>query len=580
MNKITNTLSVLKRLLALYGKKFKRKFLVCYILSLLVGLVEAASLGSLVPLLNSMLNVDSGFNLPPFIKEIVPLWVDRENFIIAICLLTLSMFIIKSLISSFTYLYFSRVAYEVKRYTSFNLAKYYVMRPFHLSLLQNSSELQRNLTLESNEMLSRVFLPLMHISVETVVLLFLTTFLFLLDPVVSTVVLLLFVSVTFLFLSFSSRRSIAWGKRRQEADNDRLRLGNEMLLNIAELKMSGKENVFLHEFDKSLQTSAHFESNQYFMGLVPKIILEVAAILFFCGSVISLVLIGYSTNEVTLTLAIFAAAAFRIMPSFNKIISSINNLSFGKKVIDVVSTNFEKLENLNIIEASKKIDFKQAIVLKKVKFSYNDRENYNLTIDELVLRKNSYTGIVGESGSGKSTLLSLITGLLTPNEGILELDGVTLSKQSLMEWQKGIGYVHQKPYFIDNTIAHNVALELDDDKIDLDHVKVCLEKVGLLSWAEDLPNGLWNKIGENAQTLSGGQRQRLAIARALYKKPYILVFDEALAALDKKNRLRLNEFIDTLKGSTTIISVTHNLEELANADSVYEISKGALSQKK
>jgi ATP-binding cassette subfamily B protein len=191
----------------------------------------------------------------------------------------------------------------------------------------------------------------------------------------------------------------------------------------------------------------------------------------------------------------------------------------------------------------------------------------------LEIRRGEKIGLVGESGSGKSTLVDILIGLYRPMEGEIFVDNTKLDESNIRSWRRKIGYIPQKIELMEGTVAQNVALE---DRYNVERVEEVLEQARLLDFFKREYEGIDTMIGEDGIKLSGGQRQRLAIARALYHNPEILVLDEATSALDMETEKNIMEEIYRLGEDKTIVIVAHRLSTLEGCDKIYQLTKGSL----
>ena len=192
--------------------------------------------------------------------------------------------------------------------------------------------------------------------------------------------------------------------------------------------------------------------------------------------------------------------------------------------------------------------------------------------------KGETVGIVGESGAGKSTLMDLLMGLLTPTSGALCLDGQPLDDSGRRGLAEIIGYVPQFPYIYDATLAENVAFGVLRAEIDMARVEAACRQAAVHEFLVQLPEGYQTVLGERGVRLSGGQQQRVCIARALYRKPEVLIFDEATSSLDTKSEKQIQQTIMRLKGSVTMILVAHRLSTVEGCDRLVWIEDGRVRQ--
>ena len=188
----------------------------------------------------------------------------------------------------------------------------------------------------------------------------------------------------------------------------------------------------------------------------------------------------------------------------------------------------------------------------------------------LKINKGEYIGLMGSSGVGKSTLVDIILGLLYIDDGTINVDGKSIHT-NIVSWQKNIGYVPQDVYLTDDTIAANIALGVNQDKIDYERLKEIINITQLNEFVNELDLNINTIIGERGSRISGGQKQRIGIARALYNDPEILILDEATSSLDSNTENNILNFISTLKNSKTIISVSHKTLALKDCNRIIKI---------
>ncbi|MFC7322743.1 ABC transporter ATP-binding protein [Halobacillus campisalis] len=217
------------------------------------------------------------------------------------------------------------------------------------------------------------------------------------------------------------------------------------------------------------------------------------------------------------------------------------------------------------------------IECKNVKFRYQDQEDYALNAINLEIPANKMTAFVGRSGAGKSTLIDLLMGLNQPEEGEVLLDDTLLSSENLLSLRKAISYVPQDPFLFNISIRENLTIVFPEAKEF--ELWEALEFASAASFVRDLPQGLDTLIGDRGIKLSGGERQRLVLARAILRKPSILVLDEATSALDTENESNIQEALARLKGKMTIIVIAHRLSTIRSADQVVVLDEGKVIQR-
>ena len=293
-----------------------------------------------------------------------------------------------------------------------------------------------------------------------------------------------------------------------------------------------------------------------------------------------------NANELITQLSAIAAGAFRILPALGVITSGINTITMSTSQLNACYETIQQVKQLEEQEYRQAegknkysdVQFHRSVELQQVSFTYpgietNVIENVNLTI-----KKGESIAFIGSSGAGKTTIADIILALLKPTKGKILMDGIDVEDLG-SQWNHIIGYVPQATYIIDGTIRSNIAFGENKEHIDDNKIWQALEISQLNDFVKNLPKGLDTMVGERGVRFSGGQRQRLAIARALYRDPDILVLDEATAALDNDTETEVMKAIEALQGYKTLIIVAHRLTTVKKCDIIYEIKNGTAVKK-
>ena len=274
--------------------------------------------------------------------------------------------------------------------------------------------------------------------------------------------------------------------------------------------------------------------------------------------------------------------ASKVIPSLNKIgstISSISNKSSWIKSLNDIYLNIKDSNEYIFNKPNKKKKISWDILeFDNVSYKYPESKRKAISNINFTIRRGKHYGFVGESGSGKSTTIDILLGLLTPSYGCVRIDKMPLEEVGIENWQYNIGYVPQKPLITNVSLKENIAFGLDQDLIDIDRVFECVRLAALEDLVEILPDGINSKLGERGKFLSGGQEQRVAIARSLYQKPSILIFDEATSFQDSKNESLLIKSINKLKRNITVISISHRFSFIRNCDGIFVLEKGSIKE--
>tara|TARA_A100001015_G_C15023580_1_gene729291 strand:- start:558 stop:2120 length:1563 start_codon:yes stop_codon:yes gene_type:complete len=346
---------------------------------------------------------------------------------------------------------------------------------------------------------------------------------------------------------------------------------NEIFKGLKFIKISTKIEIYVNKINLIILNNLKIQRNLSILSTLPRVSLEFITIFIFA------ILVIFFKNQDNLqfvsTMTLYVVAAMRIIPSISKILQSIQNYKFGRESFSVLKKDLilnEKYENKTKTELLNITEFNKDIKLENISFSYNIGEEPVLEKFNFEVNKNEKVILLGQSGSGKSTLIDIILGFLKPDEGTIKLDNKNITKQKY-NLNKIVGYVPQQTFLFDDTIEKNISLEFYSSRIDYSKLKNSIEKTELSDFVESKENSYKTRIGDDGEMISGGQKQRISIARALYKDPEILIFDEATNSLDEKTELDIINSILSLKNKT-IIFITHNRNLVKYFDRVFELS--------
>ena len=573
---------MLSKINLILDSKLKKIIFIFFISITLVSLLEIISLSLVIPLITLILNENLVLD---FVRENFSYLKNYSNSKIIFLMFFFLGFVyfLKAIFFFlFTWMQYTYVA-KIESNLSQSLYAYYLARPYKFFTEVNSSELIRNITEEVNKFTYYIINNGLSLLLEIIVIFFIGTFLLIYETKATIILLILCSLISLLILKISNSKVSKWALERQFHSKMKIKHIQQGIGAIKEIKVSGKESFFLKYFNQHNENYNRISKFFNIITNIPKIILEFFAILFLIFIVTTAYFSGINNTEILITLGIFTAAAFRLIPSFNRLNVGYQNFRFGLPSIDIIykkklnlikSGKLFRLETIKHTSAKKDM-FKKELEIKNLDFDYgNDKilKNINLKI-----KKNSIIGLVGKTGAGKSTLVDIILGLQIPTNGNLFLDGKNINEIS-HNWRGIIGYVPQNLYLLDDTLKKNIALGIDPDQMDNERILSVLQSSQLENFIGNLEKGLQTTVGERGIRLSGGQKQRIGIARALYKDPEILIFDEATSALDYQTEKKIIDTINSLKNQKTIIIVSHRMSTLNICDEIFELRDRTLKK--
>ena len=458
------------------------------------------------------------------------------------------------------------------------LYSYYLDKDLLFHTSGSSSYLTKKIAIETERVYQGILSPLMQMNARIVLVFSIVFIMFLYDPIVIIISLIVFSTVYIILFKFVRTRLEKNGQNISNMLSERFRLMSDSFGGIKDVLLLGRSNNFKKIFSRTSNKLANSEGNNIAIGLVPRYFMELIAF----GTMIVLVLYLIKTSQGDLSLilpiiSVYALAGMKLLPALLSIYSCAatvkGNLSAYEAIReDLKNTN---LASIPLIKDGDNMGFKNnEICLKEVTFTYPGKKNPTLQNLSLTIKSKAVVGIVGTSGSGKSTLIDIITGLIKPQKGEVIIDGIPLAKHNLRQWQNKIGYVPQTIFLTEGTIAENVAFGIPKEFIDYEQVKKALKLANLDEFVSKLGNGVYSKVGERGVQISGGQRQRVGIARMLYYKTEVLIFDEATSALDGITEKVIMDAIHDFTGQKTLIIIAHRLKTIQKCDEIFMIEKG------
>ncbi|MBM7604642.1 ABC-type multidrug transport system fused ATPase/permease subunit [Metabacillus crassostreae] len=580
-------IETIKKILMLFNKKEKRKLTMLFLMIVIAALFETLGIGMIVPLVGIVTN-------PNLIQEQAILFSiyklfnfqSTTTFIVFLVVFLLIIFILKNIyLLIFNYVQ-NRIILNQQVKLSRNLFNEYLTKPYTFHLQRNTADLQRNINEEVPKVFQGIIMSTFHLITELLVITCILVLLLITSPIATIASSILLVGSVLLFLKFFREKISHLGNEQQKVSGLMIKWINQGLGASKEVKVSGKERFFINSFTNQSQIKANNSLYMKMLDQVPRYFIETLLVSVVLTTMVIIIFQGNNTTNLVSTMALFAMAAFRLMPSFNRVVAMISSIRYSKPALNVIYedllmnkdnlSNFDSINDMDsVVLNNGHRTFRDSIKLNNVSFRYPNEKNYSINDVSLTIPIGQSIAFIGESGAGKTTIVDIILGLLRPDKGDILIDDKKLNSQ-ISIWQKKIGYIPQTIFLSDDTISANVAFGVEKKQIDEKAVWRALEQAQLKEYVESLPDQLETIIGERGVRLSGGQRQRIGIARALYHNPEILFMDEATSALDNETEKGIMTAIDSLKGEKTLIIIAHRLSTIQNCDIVFKINKGKL----
>lgn len=566
---------MLRKLSLLFTKAQKTKLLKISFLLIVGVFFEMLGIGLLLPLLAIMLSDNLALDYPSLNNLLIFFnHPDKQTIIITGFLILILFYFVKLFFIMYLNWVQANFTAGINENFSNRLFSGFLNMPYINHLERNSSNLL-HIIIGEVTMFATVTQAIMLLLTEFSIIIGVAIMLIYIEPFGSLIVILFISLSSFIFYRITRIRLMKWGKERQECEKNINKNILQSLHGIKDVKILNKENYFIKIFQNFNNRKTNITTKYTALQQFPRVFLELIAVIGLTILVYIMILQGKQLNVIVPILGVFISAAFRMLPSLNRIMSSTQNIKYAQPVINVIYDELEKLNNISNITNNKNFLFNKEIILSNVEFNYNNNKKKILNNISFNIIKGQSIGIIGQSGAGKSTIVDIILGLLKITNGSVLVDGIDIST-SISSWQKNIGYVPQNIYLIDDTIKKNIAFGIEDEDINIERINHVILLAQLNEFIDSLEFGINSNVGDRGSKLSGGQKQRIGIARALYRNPQILILDEATSALDNETEQDFMKAINNLKGSITTIIIAHRLSTVANTDYIYVLENGRL----
>lgn len=563
--------SILKLFSILTTKQKKQCAFIIFIM-IIGAMLEAFGIGLILPLL-TIIGDENIFVKYPIVKKYADMFhiTSHTGLIVAVSFCLIIVFFIKNVY--ITWQLKQQINFSLKNqiYYSSMLMKEYLNKPYLFHLNNNTANILRNVNASGQIIFSNMYVSAFQLLTEIVTAFMIWVMLVFVDPFTAIVSAGFLVLVLYIVIEAFRKKITEQGKIQNLYSAQYLKWVNQGLGAIKETKVLRKEKFFWESFTDSYNKYGNANRVFLFLNQLPRTIIEATVVTGLLLLIIIKILLGTYPAEIVGVLGVLALAAFRLMPSANRIVNLSNNIKFNMpffnqlydELIAIKNNSNEKTDHF-FCDSNEKLEFNNKLCIENLSFGYNENalvlKNINFTVP-----KGKFVGLVGPSGAGKTTFVDILLGLLQPSGGNITVDGIDILK-NIRSWQANLAYVPQSIYLIDGTIKENIALGVNEENIDDELIDRVLHMSELYDFVYGLPDGINTNVGERGVKLSGGQMQRIGIARALYNKPEVLILDEATSALDSETEKNITDTILKLKGQITIIAIAHRLSTLEQCD--------------
>lgn len=587
MRQLKSLGSIIKKLQYILSRKQKMTCVVLVIMLIIGSFLEMLGVSAILPFIEAILSpaaVVEKWYVQPFI-ELFQL-EDINTIIILIGIAIIFIYFAKNL-----YLYLSTMAQtvvrsKIQKNLSTKMLQAYMDRSYEYFTSINTAEIIRG-TGEDVTGVYNLMDNLFRFLGEMFTMLLISVFIVYTDAFMALCIIAI-AGVCFLFIILGlKRKTRLYGEQKQYTETIRTKCAYQAIMGFKEIKVTRTTKHFIDQYDAAYEKRRRAEVQNEKIANLPERLIEAVCVAALIGVICIKIKIGADMESFVPKLAVFAVAAFRLLPSVSRMTRYMNGVIFNNTYLKSVYHNmleideYRKQRGMTVVSQSEegKAKFQDTVAIKEIEWKYQGTEKNVLQNISMEIKRGEAIGLIGKSGSGKTTLADILLGLLIPEKGTITMDGKNIFEHPAM-WSKVVSYVPQNVFLLDDTIRNNVAFGCPAEDIRDQEIWECLRQAQMEEFVRRLPEGLETQVGERGIKFSGGQRQRIAIARALYNNPDIIVLDEATSALDNDTEKAVMDAIEALQGQKTLIIVAHRLTTIKNCDKIFEIENGRAIQRK
>lgn len=573
-------ISSIQRILKFLPASYRLASLKQLFLMFLNSVIDVLGLAAIIPIMAAILKdgfiqnqktLSYLFNFFGFESE--------RSFIFAICIGVIFLTIIKNMLSVWIATIQTKFSWGINVYLSSKMFLSSFLKGLNYFNNQNSNEIQ-NRIVRIPQLISHVIQNgLIQFINELVILIIILTSITIYEPKVILLLSITIIPVFTLYYIKNNKQIKLLQKEINELHPQMIKPVYELSFGYVDVAISGVYPSFEKQFYTKLEQMKVKQIKSNILNIIPTRIIEITVIITIVLILVYGLFFFDSKESIISLIGIFGLAAYKAVPSLNRVMLAIITVKSFQYAIDEIENELDlNLDDQYSLNKEKGLDFKKSITIKNLSYKFLNADNYLLKDINFEIKKGNITGIVGRSGSGKTTLMNILLGFLEPTNGQIYIDDVELNHQTKFNWHKNIGYVRQDVFLIDGSVADNIAYGVEKCNIDHNRLNEVAKIACLEEFINSLENGMDSSVGERGTKISGGQKQRIGIARALYHGAEVLFFDEATSALDEKTENEITDSIRNLSAhNLTVLIIAHRLNTLKYCDEVYKVADSNLT---
>jgi ABC-type multidrug transport system fused ATPase/permease subunit len=572
--------NLVQRLWRHISPRRRTQFGLLLILMLLTSFAEILSIGAVLPFLGVMTAPQSVFENPVVQPVIRALGLNTSEQLlfpltVVFCFAALFAGGMRLLLLWAT----TRLSFTTGAELSISIYRRTLYQPYPVHCARNSSEVISGISNKASNLTHNIIVPVLTLISSTAIMIAVVGTLLIIEPVIAILTFVGFASTYFLIVKSTRKKLLANSQCVAEESVKTIKALQEGMGGIRDVLIDGSQSTYCKTYANSDLALRRAQGNSAFIGASPRYTMESLGMLLIAVMAYSIAQQPDGISKAIPILGAVAIGAQRLLPALQHAYASWSSIRSGQASLqDTIELLEQPLPDHVDHPRAEALPFSRNICLKGLGFRYTPQTPYVLKELDLVIPKGSRAGFVGTTGSGKSTLIDVVMGLLSPTDGLIEVDGQVITPANSRAWQAHIAHVPQAIFLTDSSIEENIAFGVPKEQIDQERVKQAAQQAKLSEVVESWPEQYQTLVGERGVRLSGGQRQRIGIARALYKQADLIIFDEATSALDSETEEAVMQAIECLSKDLTILIIAHRVTTLKNCTQIIELRNGGINR--
>ncbi len=562
------------------GSRRRGQFWLLLMLMTLASFAEIISIGAVLPFLGALTAPNRVFEHPAAQPFIQVLGLTSADQLLLPLTITFGLVALMAGALRVLLLWSSiRLSFAVGADLSNEIYRRTLYQPYAVHIARNSSEVLSGISTKGDAVIFYIAMPTLSLISASIML---AAILIALLALIPGIALAAFGGVGLIYaliIRLARNRLKIDSQHIARESTNVIKSLQEGLGGIRDVLIDGSQEVFSTNYRNADQTLRRAQGSNQFISYSPRYGMEALAMLLI--ATLAYVL-SKQPDGIAMAIPMLAAMALgmqRLLPALQQAYGAWSTIHGAQVSLqDALTLLDQPLPDHVEQTVTKPLLFQQQIKLKQISFRYSQQTPWVLKNIDLNIAKGSRVGFIGTTGSGKSTLLDIIMGLLQPTEGTIEIDGQLITAGNSRSWQSHIAHVPQAIFLADASIEENIAFGIPKDKIDYERVRQAARQAQIADLIETWPLQYQTSVGERGVQLSGGQRQRIGIARALYKRADVIIFDESTSALDNETELAVMQAIDALSQDLTVLIIAHRVSTLKNCMQIIELGNGSIKK--